>query len=139
MIPYLLLPRIFKWIGLGFAVTGYGLAFTYQYDINDVTRPEGLLIQVSALVGLLMIAGAKEKDEDEMIKQIRLTSLQWGVFVLIGLRLVYKSIAFAAKDERWLPHWEVNSLLLFYLLLFYYQLYVREFVLKIFRGGRNEE
>lgn len=130
MIPNILLPRYFKWIGLFFAIAGYGYALTYPYDVNDVAHPAGLYIQVAALVGLLLIAGARERMEDEMIRHIRLTSLQWSVFVLIGLRLLYKSVAFCTQDINWLPKWQVNSLLLFYLVLFYYQLYIRDIVLR---------
>ena len=135
MIPSILLPRYFKWIGLLLALFGYIYGPIYGQNLDDVNHPEGLLIQVSILIGLLMIAGAKEKTEDEMIRHVRLTSLQWSVFILIALRVLYKCIAFYKKDVNWLPHWQVNSMLVFYLALFYYQLYVRDLVLKIFKSG----
>ncbi len=139
MIPNILLPRYFKWIGLVLLLAGYAFAFSYNADPDDVNHPQGLFIQVAILTGALFIAGAKEKMEDEMIKHIRLTSLQWSVFVLIALRVTFKCIAFYTHDINWLPQWQVNSLLLFYLLLFYYQLYVREYLGKFFKGGNNEK
>ncbi len=131
MIPNILLPRYFKWIGLVLLISGYVYGFTYSAYPDDVNHPAGLFIQVAVLIGSLLIAGASEKMEDEMIKQIRLSSLQWSVFIIIGLRVVYKCIAFYTKDVNWLPHWQVNSLLLFYLLLFYYQLYIKDMLQKI--------
>ncbi len=137
MIPSILLPRYCKWIGLALLLAGYAIGFTYGADPDDVNAPRGLFIQVAILTGLLLIAGAKEKMEDEMIRHVRLTSLQWSVFVLIVLRVVYKCIAFYTKDIAWLPQWQINSLLLFYLLLFYYQLYVREYLQRFFNGGNR--
>jgi len=133
MIPNILLPRFFKWIGLVLLVSGYAMAFTYRHDPDDVTRPQGLLLQVAILTGLLLIAGARQKMEDEMIQHIRLTSLQWSVFVFIALRLIYKSVAFYTADASWLPQWQVNSLLLFYLLLFYYQAYIKDYAQRLLK------
>ena len=138
MIPKILLPLYCKWIGLVLLLSGYAYGFSYNGNPDDVSHPEGLMLQVAILCGLLLIAGAREKIEDEMIGQMRLTSLQWSVFLLIGLRVVYKSIAFCTKDVNWLPHWQVNSLLLFYLVLFYYQLYVSEAVSKMLKGGGDK-
>ena len=138
MIPNILLPRVFKWIGLLLLLFGYTYAFTYKHDFDDVTQVGGIVIQVSILAGLLMIAGAKEKTEDEMISHGRLTSLQWSVFIIIALRLLFKCVAFILHDVRWLPKWQVNSLLLFYLGLFYYQLYIMEYVIKLFKRGSGK-
>lgn len=133
MIPNILLPRFFKWIGLVLLVSGYVMAFTYDRDPDDVTHPQGLLLQVAILTGLLLIAGARQKMEDEMIKHIRLTSLQWSVFVFIALRVIYKCVAFYNADASWLPQWQVNSLLLFYLILFYYQAYIKDYAQRLLK------
>jgi len=135
MIPNILLPGYFKWIGVVLLLAAYTIGFAYSGDPDNVNDPTGLFIQVAILTGLLLVAGAREKVEDEMIKHVRLTSLQWSVFVLIALRVVYKCMAFYTKDVAWLPQWQVNSLLLFYLVLFYYQLYVRDYLQRLFRGG----
>lgn len=137
MIPNILLPRYFKIIGLIMVVCGYLYASTYAYDPDDVTHVGGLLIQVSVLLGYLMIAGAQEKTEDEMVRHIRLVSLQWSVFILIALRVFHKIIAFYTTDSSWLPQWQVNALLLFYLLLFYYQLYIKDFIARLLNGMRK--
>ncbi len=137
MIPNMLLPRYFKIIGLIMVVCGYLYASTYAYDPDDVTHIGGLLIQVSVLLGYLMIAGAQEKTEDEMVRHIRLVSLQWSVFILIALRVFHKIMAFCTADSSWLPQWQLNALLLFYLVLFYYQMYAKDFFEDILKSRRK--
>lgn len=133
MIPYILFPRFFKWLGVCLVIAGFIVAEITQPNLDDVTSGMGLLIQVMILAGLLCICCAREKMEDEFIRYYRLVSLQWAVVLLIVLRVFYKTMAWYTADESWTPHWQVNSLLIFYLLFFYYQLYVKEFVLKVFK------
>lgn len=132
MIPYILLPRYFKLIGVFLYVAGFILFFIYQPNLHDVTNGFGLLIQILILLGLLCVCCSKEKHEDELIKYYRLTSLQWAVVVFIFLRLSYKTIAWYTADISWTPNWQVNSLLLFYLIFFYYQLYLKDFIANLF-------
>ena len=54
---------------------------------------------VFSIIGLLMIAFSKEKNEDEFISKIRLESLLWATYsnyiiVLIGIIFVYGSAFF---------------------------------------------
>lgn len=47
---------------------------------------------LGVLLGLLFIAFAREKSEDEMIRQLRLESLQWSVYanyLLLALAIVF--------------------------------------------------
>ncbi|MBL7937564.1 MAG: hypothetical protein JNM51_17295 [Bacteroidia bacterium] len=133
MIPYILLPRYFKWIGILLYISGMAIHAIYQPDLLDVTNGLGLLIQVFILSGLLCICCSKEKYEDEYIKYYRLTSLQWAVIVFIALRLFYKTMAWYTNDINWAPHWQVNSMLLMYLIFFYYQLYIKDFFMNLFK------
>jgi len=133
MIPYILFPRFFKWLGLCLVIAGFVVGGITQPNLDDVTNGLGLLIQVMILAGLLFICCAKEKTEDEFIKYYRLVSLQWAVVLLIVLRVFYKTMTWYTSDVSWTPQWQVNSLLIFYLLFFYYQLYVKEVILKIVR------
>ncbi|MBX9449560.1 MAG: hypothetical protein KL787_07565 [Taibaiella sp.] len=133
MIPNVLFPNYFKWIGLMLFIGGYSYAVSYPYDPDDVAHVQGLYIQITILAGLLFIAGAREKREDERAKYCRLTSLQWSIFLLIFLRVTMKAIAFYKQDPSWLPfEYQVNFLLVLYLLLFYYQLYAKDFLLNLF-------
>jgi hypothetical protein len=137
MSPSFLLPRYFKFIGILFFIAGYVIDELQQPDLSDLTNGTGLLIQVLILVGLLMICSAKEKTDDEFIKYYRLTSLQWAVVLYIFLRLFYKTMAWYTGNLGWTPHWQVNSLLLFYLAFFYYQLYIKDFIVKLFKRGED--
>lgn len=132
MIPYILLPRYFKLIGVLLYVSGFIIDALYKPDLSDVTNGLGLFIQVLILAGLLCMCCSKQKQEDEFIKYYRLTSLQWAVVIFICLRLFYKTMAWITADISWTPHWQVNALLLFYLVFFYYQLYVKYFIVKLF-------
>jgi hypothetical protein len=133
MIRSFLLPRYFKFIGIVFLTSGYIIGGVKEPDLSDLTDGLGLLIQVLILVGLLMVCGAKEKAEDEFIKYFRLTSLQCAVVLYIFLRLLYKTLAWYTGNLDWTPHWQVNSLLIFYLAFFYYQLYLRDFFANLFK------
>ncbi|MBN8789291.1 MAG: hypothetical protein J0I84_19590 [Terrimonas sp.] len=62
--------------GLSYISFDNGFLFNIQY--NNFTDEVG---SVLLLVGLLMIAFSKEKDEDERISKLRLESLLWAVFV----------------------------------------------------------
>jgi len=126
-----MLPRYFKWFGLLLVIAGFGYSAVYRHSLDDVAFIGGLWIQTAILAGLLMIAGAKEKTEDEMIRHIRLTSLQWSVFLMILLRLGFKTVAFLTREVSWLPHIQINGLLMIYLVLFYYQLYVKDYLASI--------
>lgn len=53
-----------------------GLLFNIQF--NNFTDEIGSLLLI---IGLLLIAFSKEKDEDERISQLRLESLLWAVFI----------------------------------------------------------
>lgn len=132
MIPYLLFPRFFKLIGLLLVMLGYTIDFIKRPNLLDVTNGLGLLVQILVLIGLLFICCSKQKTEDELIKYYRLISLQWAVLILIMLRVFYKTMAWAFADESWTPHWQINALLIFYLLFFYYQLYVKDFIANMF-------
>jgi hypothetical protein len=105
MKPKLLLPNRFKLIGLllfipflalGIAVYFYDFGFSFLMpdvkpgtifsgNIQDYTDEVAL---TGIIAGLLLIAFAREKQEDEFINKIRLESLQWAVLVNYILLLV---------------------------------------------------
>lgn len=121
MLPYILLPRHFKLTGLLLFIGAYVLAYYKNPDFETVTDGAALLVQVMILTGLLFIACAKEKVEDEMIRHIRLTSLQYAVVIFVLLRLGYKVIGYLTTDESWMPHFQVNFLVMLYIAIFYFQ------------------
>jgi|GEM_PF-881337 len=137
MIPYLLFPRFFKWLGLGLVVAGFGTVALMQPDVDDFSDGLGLLVQIMILAGLLFISCARETYEDEFIKYYRLVSLQWAVLLLIVLRVSYKVMAWYTADAGWTPHFQVNALLIFYLAFFYYQLHLKDKLMNLF--GKKED
>jgi predicted tellurium resistance membrane protein TerC len=138
MIPNILLPRYFKWIGFTIYVITFYLGIKYPYPMDDVEHIGGLLIQCFIFLGLFFMISARLKVEDEMTQHIRLVSLQWSIVLFIGLRLVLKSLAFYHKDPLLLPNIQTNMMLLIYLILFYTQVYAIPF-LKTILNKDNEE
>lgn len=136
MIPFAFLQNRFKWLGLSLVITGFTINFLAHPDMNLLSDGIGLLVQVLILTGLLIIICAKQKTEDEYINHVRLISLQWAVMLLILLRLIWKTIGYVTVDESWMPHWQVNSLLEFYLLFFYYTIWFKERVLNFFKTAK---
>lgn len=123
MIPNILIPRFYKWIGLLIYIAGMVFAINYPHNPDNVNYPAGLYLQIAILLGLLLMISARLKVEDEMTQHIRLASLQWAILLYILIRVGYKIVAFYTHDVSWLPRQQVNFLLLIYLCLFYSQVY----------------
>jgi hypothetical protein len=138
MIPFAFLPNKLKWLGLMLVILGFVIHGIYHPDVTSIKDGLGLLVQILVLFGLLVIICSKQKIEDEFINHYRLISLQWSVILLIFLRLTWKTIGYFESDESWMPHWQVNSLLFFYLIQFYYLCYVKERISKLFKPGNEK-
>lgn len=137
MIPFLQFPNFFKYIGLLLYCFGFGLLFYYQPKILDATKGISILIQDFVLLGLVFICNAKEKNEDEFIQHCRLKSLQWAVFVFIILRMFFKNMVWLTQNLDWTPNFQVNFLLQLYLLLFYYQIFFKDFLLNLIKRVKS--
>jgi hypothetical protein len=100
MKPSLLLPNKYKLIGLllllpslllGIAVRFYDFKADFLTMKNPIKTSDPLsgatinftdeVALTGLIVGLLFIAFAREKQEDEYIRSVRLESLQWAVLV----------------------------------------------------------
>lgn len=111
-------PRFFKWLGLLLFILG--AAIPYEGDVDDITQPLGLLIQVATFTGLLFMAGSRLKEEDEWSQHIRLYSIQWALLLYMVIRIGMKAIAFYTRDPDWLPvSFQINMLLIIFIVLFY--------------------
>ena len=126
MLQFAFLNNRFKWFGLSLLLSGFILNAIAMPDLSSLKDGKGLLVQVMILFGLLIIICSKQKMEDEYINHIRLISLQWAVILLILLRLIWKTLGFIYEDESWMPQWQVNSMLQFYLLFFYYAAWLKD-------------
>lgn len=142
MLPSLLLPYRFKWIGLLVFATGLIIFYGLQPDLSDFKDGMGLLVQILVLIGLLLMASSRQKTEDEFIQHCRLVALQWSLLIFILLRLLYKCLAYFLEDPAWQPEgFQVNFLLLLYLALFHYVAVVRHGIsaLMFKKGTEHEE
>ena len=74
------------------------------------------------LVGLVLIAGSKEKTEDEHIVHLRLESLQWAVYVNYAVFFV---LIFATYGFSFLVYsmYNVLTLLVFFILRFRWKIF----------------
>ena len=107
----LLLPPRYKWIGmivlvpsliLGILVRFKDFEFDFLtfpskakqggmqkiFNFDEVINLTDELALTGIIIGLLFIAFAREKQEDEFIGKIRLESLQWAVLINYVLLLV---------------------------------------------------
>lgn len=142
MLPSLLLPYRFKWIGLLVFATGLIILYGLQPDLSDFKDGMGLLVQILVLTGLLLMASSRQKTEDEFIQHCRLVALQWSLLIFILLRLLYKCLAYFLEDPAWQPEgFQVNFLLLLYLALFHYVAVIRHRIsaLTLKKGTEHEE
>ncbi|MBP8115701.1 MAG: hypothetical protein KAY50_10110 [Chitinophagaceae bacterium] len=100
----LLLPRKFKWIGLLLFIPSLALGigaifYDFHFSFLNMPTPAGKLnpadynygdevALTGIVIGLLMIAFAREKHEDEFISKLRLESLQWAVIINYVLLII---------------------------------------------------
>ena len=93
----LLLPRKFKWFGLILFVPSLALGigalyYDFHFSFLNMPLPAGKtnhadynygdeVALTGIILGLLMIAFARDRNEDEYISKLRLESLQWAVIV----------------------------------------------------------
>jgi len=80
-------------------------------------------IQLSLiLIGLLLIANAKEKMEDEYIASLRLESLQWAVYVNYGVFFVLIFVSYGLSFFAYC-FYNVLTLLVFFIIRFRWKIY----------------
>ena len=129
----LLLPHRFKWIGLfvfiPFLVLGllnrykdFKIeALTFYYEDGSIFTPVQNLTDELALTGsiisLLMVAFAREKQEDEFINHTRLESWQWAVLINFVMLIIATWVFY---DEAYIDVMMYNLLtpLIFFIIRF---------------------
>lgn len=129
-----LIPRFWKWIGLIFYISTiiYTTFMSKITDFDNINDIRGLLIQISILLSLLLMILSKVKVEDEWSQAKRLSSFQISLIIFILIRLGLKITAFILKDPLFLPKMQINFYLLLYLVVFYFQLYIKPFFIEYF-------
>ena len=137
MFPFLLLPRFFKVIGIALVISGFVLGHYTKPNFDSVKDGTGLAVQCMVLFGLLFVACSRQKVEDEMIRHMRLTSLQYAVIIFVLIRFFFKLVGYYAQDESWMPQHQSNFLLMLYIGMFYMQAVVEPWVLDLVSKGGN--
>jgi hypothetical protein len=132
MIPYILLPNYFKWPGLVLFISGFVLNGLLSPDLDNLSSGYALLVQLLILLGLLLLIGARQQMEDELVKHYRLVALQWAVLIYILLRAGFKTYAWYMQDASAYTEFGVNFLLETYLVIFYYFLFVKDRLTALF-------
>ncbi|WP_449438358.1 hypothetical protein [Pedobacter steynii] len=133
-----LLPAKFRLIGwitfLLFFALGI-LTESYGYDIPgfQIYYPkEGSfagynltneLAFLGTIIGLLMISFARHINEDELISKIRLESWKWAVLINYAILLILNFTSYGLGFV-FIVTYNVLTLLLVYIIRFYYSLYL---------------
>lgn len=138
-----LLPVTWKWPGAILSILGLALGFAAELGefsfswLKFIVREKNSFLDTAeedftnevaltlTIVGLLILAFTRERDEDERVRLIRLEAFRWSILVnfiivLIGNWVLYGGSFF------WLMTFNLFTPLVVFLLRFYYVLYIRE-------------
>lgn len=123
-----LFPRYLKWIGLILFVSTF-FVFPLEQDLDYVHEPLGFWVQVMSFSGLLFIAGAALRIEDEWTQMVRLNCIKAAILIYMLVRIGMKAVAFYLEDVSWLPeNFQVNMLLIMFILFFYSRMKLVPFI-----------
>jgi len=139
-----LFPHRFRWAGaaltvlslaLGIAVQFFEFAFSFLdfsslvsgkalkkwFDFSNMNFTDELAC-IGLIVGLLLLAFSKEKEEDEQISSVRLESLQWSLYFNYFILLL--CIIFVHGTSFLLVYtYNMFTILIFFYIRFRYMLY----------------
>jgi hypothetical protein len=137
----LLLPNRFKAIGLAILVPSFIAWLLWRFDFYDFPflltgKGEGILDEsnysyveellfTGLAMGLLMIAFAREKTEDEYIMALRLQSLQWAVLANTVL-LLLANFVFYGEHFLSVMIYNMLTVLIIFVIRFHYVLYTKK-------------
>jgi hypothetical protein len=80
------------------------------------------IVGILFLIGAVFVAFSKEKREDEYIAGIRLESLLWATYINYGV-LLFCFIFFYAFEFLYVMIFNMFTILVFFIIRFYYMLY----------------
>jgi hypothetical protein len=134
-----LLPTHWKWPGALLSLAGIALHVLVEEIpwLAFRVRAEGTLLKPAVenftnelaltllVVGLLILAFTRERDEDERIRLIRLEAFQWGMLVNFLIVLAANWVLYGGDFLSFML-FNLFTPLIVFLLRFYYVLYIRE-------------
>lgn len=99
---------------------GFGVEKTIMglFDGNYVNTIAGILF----LIGAILVAFSKEKQEDEFISKTRLESLVWAIYVNYAI-LAFCTLFFFNLEYLIVMIFNMFTILIFFIIRFYYILY----------------
>ena len=136
------LPHRYKWIG--WAIIGLSLlavaikGFLYNYntefqDFGVVDHILGSILSYAVMIGLTILVSSREKQEDEMIRLIRLKSFQYGFYLTVFLSLLFFLISivdngfnafrFITTSTKIDMYFGINATLVFIVAIYQFKLF----------------
>lgn len=128
------LPNRYKRIGWG--IIGIHLLvilFIYVLSLFGVRNFGGIehfllpLLNYTVMIGLTIVISSREKNEDEMIRLIRLKSFQYGLYLTVFIGVVMLILRIIAPYNFVMPRirgmGEINALLLFIIMIYKFNLF----------------
>ena len=108
-------PEIFDWRVPAILVDEIiGENFVFGMTENNVLNE---IIGVVLIIGFLMVAFSKEKQEDELIAKIRLESLVWATYVNYAV-LLFSMLFIFGLSFLWVMIFNMFTILLFFIIRF---------------------
>jgi hypothetical protein len=109
----------------------YKIPLPFEPDgFSDGTINDEIILSL-ALIGLVLVAFAKEKKEDEFISFLRLKSWQWAILISYGILFVANWLIFGLEFLSFMTY-NMFTVLLVFILKFNYSLYLLK------KGDKNE-
>lgn len=95
----------------------FGEKYIFGMTENNILNE---IIGIVLIVGFLMVAFSKEKQEDELIAKIRLESLVWATYVNYAVLLISMIFIFGISF-LWVMIFNMFTILLFFIIRFNWQ------------------
>ena len=136
------LPYRYKWIGWAIiglsllAVAAKGILYNYNTDFQDFGVFDhiiGSILSYAVMVGLTILVSSREKQEDEMIRLVRLKSFQYGLYLTVFLSLLlfllsiaesgFNAISFIEATLKIDMFFGINATLVFIVAIYQFKLF----------------
>ena len=98
----------------------FGDTIWFGFDRNNITSAISMIFFV---IGAILVAFSKEKQEDEFIAQTRLESLVWAAYTNYII-LIFCILFFYGEGFFYVMIFNMFTILIFFIIRFYYILYI---------------
>jgi small-conductance mechanosensitive channel len=91
----------------------------FGVETNNISNE---IFGILCIIGAILVAFSKEKQEDEFIAKTRLESLVWATYINYAI-LVFCTIFFYGFSFMYILIFNMFAILIFFIIRFYYTLY----------------